>query len=232
MRRGREMNWVWVIGAPLVRTILAMFFRMRIEGIEHVPRRGAVILAPNHVSVVDGPAQSAITGTHRWRATRNLIAAEVFAGAVGWILRQARQIPIRRGTGDTGALDVAVTALRGGSCVGLFPEGRVGDDPDAGLQRIRSGLTRVAIPDRVPVIPVGIWGTQVSWPHGGFDRQAALRRPTAAFVYGEPIVPAPDETPAEFRARFTVELQRHVDRARRIAQDGPGDGGRTGTPTS
>ena len=72
------MNWVWAIGAPLVRAIMSIVCRVRIEGIEHVPRTGAVIVAPNHVSVLDGPAVSATVGTHRWRATRNLIAAEVF----------------------------------------------------------------------------------------------------------------------------------------------------------
>ena len=87
------MNWIWAVGAPLVRAVIGLLFRVRIEGMEHVPRTGAVIVAPNHVSVIDGPAVSAITGTHRWRATHNLIAGEVFAGLTGWILRQARQIP-------------------------------------------------------------------------------------------------------------------------------------------
>ena len=109
------MNWVWAIGAPLVRAIMSIVCRVRIEGIEHVPRTGPVIVAPNHVSVLDGPAVSAVVGTHRWRATRNLIAAEVFEGVIGWILRQARQVPIRRGTGDTGALDDAIEAIRDGS---------------------------------------------------------------------------------------------------------------------
>src|SRR5215207_5504308 len=109
------MNWVWAIGAPLVRAIMSIVSRV---GIEHVPRTGAVIVAPNHVSVLDGPAVSATVGTHRWRATRNLIAAEVFQGVIGWILRQARQVPIRRGTGDTGALDEAIEAVEAGSCVG------------------------------------------------------------------------------------------------------------------
>ncbi len=128
-----EMNWVWIIGAPLVRAIMAMCLRVQVEGIDHVPARGPVVLAPNHVSVLDGPGLSAITGFHRRRATRNLIAAEVFHGAIGWIVRQARQIPIRRGIGDTSALDDAIEALRTGSCVGIFPEGRVSDDPYAGL---------------------------------------------------------------------------------------------------
>ena len=128
-----------------------------------------MILAPNHVSVIDGPAVSAVTGAHRWRATHNLIAGEVFAGITGWILRQARQIPIRRGTGDTGALDAATRAIEDGWVVGIFPEGRVNEDPRGPLQRIRSGLTRVAVPTSTPVVPVGIWGTQSVWPKGGFD---------------------------------------------------------------
>ena len=123
------MNWIWAVGAPLVRAVIGLVFRVRIEGVEHVPRTGAVILAPNHVSVIDGPAVSAVTGAHRRRATHNLIAGEVFAGITGWILRQARQIPIRRGTGDTGALDAATRAIEDGWVVGIFPEGRVNEDP-------------------------------------------------------------------------------------------------------
>jgi len=213
------MNWVWAIGAPLVRVIMSIVCRVRIEGIEHVPRTGAVIVAPNHVSVLDGPAVSATVGTHRWRATRNLIAAEVFEGVIGWILRQARQVPIRRGTGDTGALDDAIEAVRIGSCVGIFPEGRVSEDPRSGLQRIRSGLTRVAIPTGARVVPVGIWGTQHVWPKEGLDRAALLRRETLAIVIGEALEPHPDEPPGEFRERYRVALEAVVARARTMAGD-------------
>ena len=213
------MNWVWAIGAPLVRAIMSIVSRVRIEGIEHVPRTGAVIVAPNHVSVLDGPAVSATVGTHRWRATRNLIAAEVFQGVIGWILRQARQVPIRRGTGDTGALDEAIEAVEAGSCVGIFPEGRVSDDPRAGLQRIRSGLTRVAIPTGAPVVPVGIRGTHHLWPKEGLDRAGLLPRPTIAIVFGCALEPHPDEPPGEFRERYRVALDAVVSRARIITGD-------------
>jgi 1-acyl-sn-glycerol-3-phosphate acyltransferase len=214
------MNWIWTIGAPLVRAIMSIVFRIRIEGIEHVPRTGAVILAPNHVSVLDGPAVSAVTGTHRWRATRNLIAAEVFSGLTGWILVQARQVPIRRGTGDTGALDEAVAAAESGSCVGIFPEGRVSDDPRAGLQRIRSGLTRIALPSGAPVVPVGVWGTHEVWPRSGLDRTSLQRRHPLAVVYGEAVRGRPDESPGEFRERYRTALEVAVSRARSIADEG------------
>jgi 1-acyl-sn-glycerol-3-phosphate acyltransferase len=213
------MNWIWIVGAPLVRAMMWTVFRVRIEGIEHVPRDGVVIVAPNHVSVLDGPAVSSITGTGRWRPTRNLITADVFSGPLGWILRQARQVPIRRGAGDTGALDEAIVAARSGSCIGIFPEGRVSDDPDAGLQRIRSGLTRIAIPTGAPVVPVGIWGTHEVWPRAGLDRASLGRRHTMAVVYGEAIVPHSHEAPAEFRERFRHGLEAVVSRARNLAGD-------------
>lgn len=213
------MNWIWISGSLLVRAVMMAIFRVRIEGVEHVPRKGEVIVAPNHVSVLDGPAISAVTALGRWRPTRNLIAAEVFTGLTGWIVRQAMQVPIRRGAGDMGALDEAIAAARQGSCVGIFPEGRVSDDPRAGLQRIRSGLTRVAIPTGAPVVPVGIWGTHEVWPKAGLDRASLLRRHTVALVYGEAIVPHPQESPAEFRARYRDGLEMVLARARTLAGD-------------
>ncbi len=211
------MNWIWAIGAPLVRAIMGMLFHVKIESAEHVPRSGPAILAPNHISVLDGPAVSAVVGTHRRRVTRNLIAGEVFSGLIGWILRQARQIPIRRGTGDTGALDDAAHIIREGGCVGIFPEGRVNDVTNGDVQRIRSGLTRIALPTGAPVIPIGIWGTAAIWPQDGLIKASLLKRPRVAIVFGEPLIPSPSESPTDFRERYRVALVTTVARARSIA---------------
>jgi 1-acyl-sn-glycerol-3-phosphate acyltransferase len=211
------MNWLWRIGAPLVRAVLGLCFRVRIEGVEHVPRTGAAILAPNHVSVLDGPALAALTGVHRRRATGSLTAAEAFHGIAGWILRRSGQIPIERGHGDAAALAAAAEAVRDGRCVGIFPEGRVSDDPRDALQRMRSGLTRIAMPTGAPVVPIGIWGTQSVWPRDGLDARRIVRRPPMAFVYGEPLVPGPSESPLAFRERFREALEEQVRRARWLA---------------
>jgi 1-acyl-sn-glycerol-3-phosphate acyltransferase len=221
MPGGRERNWIWIVGAPFVRALMALLFRVRIAGAENVPARGPALLAPNHVSVLDGPMLAAVTGTAGGRAVRNIVAAEVFTGFLGWILRQARQIPIHRGVGDTGALDEAVQALRDGTCVGIFPEGRVNDDPGAGLQRIRSGLTRLALPTGAPVIPVGTWGAQRRWPRAGVVRSHWWRRPTLVFVFGAPLVARPvgSESPLAFRQRYLEELEHIVRHARILAGD-------------
>ena len=164
------MNWIWAVGAPLVRAVIGLVFRVRIEGVEHVPRTGAVILAPNHVSVIDGPAVSAVTAARIAGAPPTTSSpARCSQGSTGWILRQARQIPIRRGTGDTGALDAATRAIQDGWVVGIFPEGRVNEDPRGPLQRIRSGLTRVAVPTSTARRAGRDLGHPVGVAEGGLD---------------------------------------------------------------
>jgi 1-acyl-sn-glycerol-3-phosphate acyltransferase len=105
--------------------------------------------------------------------------------------------------------------------VGIVPEGRVHDDPDRGLQRIRSGLSRIAIPAGAPVVPVGIWGTQRVWPRGKLEPGSLLRRHTLALVYGRSIAPRPGESPQGFRERYRRGLEEVVARARSVAGDGP-----------
>jgi 1-acyl-sn-glycerol-3-phosphate acyltransferase len=105
--------------------------------------------------------------------------------------------------------------------VGIFPEGKVNEDPRGPLQRIRSGLTRVAVPTSTPVVPVGIWGTQSMWPKRGLIRAAMVQRPRLAMVFGAPMIPAPGEAPTEFRERYRRDLERQVLRARELAGDPP-----------
>ena len=215
------MNWLWRLGAPAVRWLLSLGFRIRVTGADGVPRSGPIILACNHVSVLDGPALAAVTGSRCRRATRFLIAAEMWRGPIGWILRTARQIPIRRGEGDAGALQAAVAAVDRGGCAGIFPEGRVSVDATGQLERLRSGIARVAMPTGAPVIPVGIWGTQEVWSRGRLHLRALLRRPTLALVYGDPVLPAGDlqersEVDA-FLARVAAAMGTQVEAAIAIA---------------
>lgn len=219
MRGVNERNWIWHIGAPLVRAVMAIAFRVQVIGIDRIPSTGQAIIAPNHVSMLDGPMISATVGTIGGRVTRNLIAAEMFRGVKGWILRKARQIPIRRGEGDSHALDEALAALREGGCVGIFPEGRVSEDATSGLQRIRSGITRVAFPTEAPVVPVGIWGTQTTYPRGEVRWTQLLRRPRIGIVFGDPLVPSADEEPDAFRDRLRDALDVQIRRARVAAGD-------------
>jgi 1-acyl-sn-glycerol-3-phosphate acyltransferase len=131
--------------------------RWTIEGVEHIPASGPVILASNHVSYLD-PLALAYLALQRKRRTRFLAKDELFAKAgLGGILRGAHQIPVARGTaGAAGSLVAAEDALRAGECVAVFPEGTISLDldPMAG----KTGTARLAAATGAPVVPVGMWG--------------------------------------------------------------------------
>ena len=220
MRAG-ELNRFWrgalLVFGPFVR----LLFRVRVAGLEHVPSVGPAILAFNHVSVLDGPVLGIETGRRLRRETRFLVAAEFFRrGPFGWVLRRADQIPIRRGEADAEALDEAVETIRRGALAAIAPEGRIDDHGGArGLQRIRSGIARIALPTGAPVVPVGIWGTQRRYPSGGISLRAPLR-PRLALAFGPPILPwgdisVPDDVEA-FLAKVRMQLEEQVTRARRM----------------
>ena len=187
-RRGRFDFW-WRAGLLTVAPLYRLLFRLRFEGLDRIPAAGPAILAPNHVSVLD-PIAVALATSARGRPVRFLAAAEFVAHPVwGWGLRRTKHIPVRRGTRDLGALRQLQDVLLRGGLAGIFPEGRVGigELPLRG----RSGLVRAALAARVPILPVGVWGTQLRWPLGGLKLSRPLRVPVAV-VMGEAIY-VPDD---------------------------------------
>jgi 1-acyl-sn-glycerol-3-phosphate acyltransferase len=144
------------------------------------------------VSALDGVVLAYLVARHGSRPTRYLVAAEFFDRWFhGFWLRTFKQIPIRRGVNDSGALDEAVATVRSGAVAGIFPEGTVNPDPDGPMLRGRTGVTRIALAAGAPVIPVGIWGTQIRWPRTGLTVRRPLR-PTVALAFGPPIDPTGD----------------------------------------
>ena len=208
----------WAIGSAATLPIVRLLFRVRVEGIEHVPASGSGILAFNHVSVLDGPALAIETARRRRRELRFLVAAEIFGHwFYGRVLRSFHQIPIRRGVLDAHALDAALETVRTGALAAIAPEGRVTEDPEAGLQRIRRGCARIALPTGAPVIPVGMWGAQRRWPWTGPNWSRLWRRERLAIVYGPAVHPHPEDDLESFSRRLGVALEEQVRRARAIA---------------
>jgi len=168
-----ELDGWWRLGLALMGPAFRLFFRLEVRGAANIPRDGAAILASNHRSVIDG-VLLALVGARRGRATRFLVAAELFDLRLpGWVLRRYGQIPIWRESQDAGALDAVVASLRSGSLAGIFPEGRVNEEP--AMLRGRTGVARIALAAHTPVIPVGLWGTQTRWPRSGLRLRLPLR---------------------------------------------------------
>ena len=154
----------WVFIGPVLKTI----FRPRTEGAENVPEEGPAILASNHLSYSDWLFMPLLIP----RRVTFVAKAEYFegSGVKGWLQRTffsgAGQVPIDRsgGRASEGALRTGLRVLGAGDCFGIYPEGT--RSHDGRLYRGRTGVARLALEAKVPVIPVAVVGTDVVAPPG------------------------------------------------------------------
>jgi 1-acyl-sn-glycerol-3-phosphate acyltransferase len=154
---------VWFLEAirPGVRAAARGLFRIRFEGVEHVPRTGAVVITPNHVSFMDP-----ILVTIPIRRALHYMALEPFfrVRGLGALMRWARAFPIQEAERDSPAIRRALAILRRGEPLVIFPEG--GRSPDGRLRTFRPGAFRIALATGAPVVPVTIAGAHEAWPVG------------------------------------------------------------------
>jgi 1-acyl-sn-glycerol-3-phosphate acyltransferase len=143
----------YVIAGALVKPLMRAWFRIRLEGGEHIPSRGPVILASNHRSNMD----PVLLASAVERPVAFMAKAELFVGPLGWVLRWIGQFPVRRGGIDREALRRVNAVLARGSMLGLFPEGTRGDGSFAA---VHPGLAYIVVRQRCPVVPVAIFGTE------------------------------------------------------------------------
>lgn len=131
-------------------------------GTSHALPAGGVLVVANHRSVLDGPLL-AVVGRGAARQLRMLGTAGVFTAPVlGRLLLSAGMVPVKRRTEHArAALTGAERLLRAGEAVALFPEGRINRSPDGLPQPLRSGAARLALRTGVPVVAVGMVGTDL-----------------------------------------------------------------------
>lgn len=160
--------WYWLFKYVLIGPFLRLIGRPRIEGLEHLPRTGPVILASNHLAVVD----SLYLPLTVPRRITFLAKSEYFTtpGVKGrlnkFFYSASGQVPIDRAGGEAAqaALRTAKRVLEDGKVLGLYPEGT--RSPDGRLYKGKTGLARIALETGVPVIPVAMIGTDVMNPIG------------------------------------------------------------------
>jgi 1-acyl-sn-glycerol-3-phosphate acyltransferase len=152
----------WLLKTVLT-PVLRVFYRVRVKGLEHVPEAGPAILASNHLSFSDSIFLPLVLRRRITFAAK----AEYFENLrTAWIFRALGQIPIKRGGGDAAqrGLDSAKEILDDGGLFGIYPEGT--RSRDGRLHRGRTGVARLAMECRVPVLAVGMIGTAELQPVG------------------------------------------------------------------
>ena len=179
------------LGMLFARPELVPFADIHIEGTEHVPAEGPVILVANHRSYFD-PSVIAMVVARTGRSIRFLGKKEVFdAPLVGSLATAFGGIRVDRGTGSDEPLRAAADALAGGEMVGVMPQGTIPRGPaffDPKLKG-RWGAARLAAMTKAPVVPIGLWGTEKVWPRSSRvpDVLNVTNPPKVSAVVGEPV---------------------------------------------
>lgn len=147
--------------AAVVRPFLFSITKRDWRGGEHLPASGGFIAAGNHMSNID-PLTFAHFLYDHGHAPRILAKASLFTiPVVGTLLLRTGQIPVLRNSSAAAhSLTTGVEALRAGSCVAVFPEGTLTRDPDLWPMVAKTGVARLALEARVPVVPIAQWGMQ------------------------------------------------------------------------
>lgn len=185
------------IVSALARDEFLPWVNIDLHGIENVPSSGGALLAANHRSYLD-PLVVGFAASKSHRPVRFLSKKEVTdAPIVGQITRALGAIRVDRG-GDTGSSMLeAARALRAGELVAVFPQGTIPRGPaffEPTLQG-RFGAVRLALETGVPIVPIGLWGTEAAWPR---NRSVPYLLnladpPEVRVVIGEPYHPSTDD---------------------------------------
>ena len=182
---GRYALFYWFLKWIALGPFLRVVFRPRVSGAENVPEEGPAILASNHLSYADWLFMPLTLP----RRVTFVAKAEYFTspGIKGWFQKKffsgSGQVPIDRSGASAaeGALSAAKRVLSQGELFGIYPEGT--RSHDGRLYRGKTGVARLALETKVPVIPVAVVGTNVVAPPG--KKFGSFTRPVVRF--GRPL---------------------------------------------
>jgi len=181
MREGFFHSWLYWVSRFGVLLALKLKYRLKVLGHERIPRTGGLVIAANHTSYLDPPV---LCSSIHSRVVHFMARDTLFSSRFAlWYFRTVRVIMIDRTRGDLGALRKAVSTLKEGGAIGLFPEGT--RSSDGRIREAKGGVGFLIAKGKVPVVPVFIEGTFTAFPKG-----AQKLRPARITVrVGIPITP-------------------------------------------
>ncbi len=179
MRVPQDATWLWKLLYIIATLIRPFFCRLEVEGREHVPPRGGVVLACNHPGGLDvvflgyaSPRQIYYMAKYELFQIHPLFSA---------FIRAAGAFPIRRGQKDLEAIAYAIQLVKQGKVLGMFPEGT--RNHGRGLKRGKPGTVRIAMAAGAPIVPAAVIGVP-EW-HRSWYRLGP--RPKVTVRFGPPL---------------------------------------------
>lgn len=206
-----ELAFYQVVRAVVV-VFCRLFWRLEVKGIDNVPATGSFILAPVHRSNVDSLVVAAATK----RRMRYLGKQEMWKYRFSaWFFNTMGGIPVNRGTPDRDAMRACEQVIAAGEPLVMFPEGTRRSGPV--VEDIFDGVAFVAARGGVPVVPVGIGGSEGAMPKGS----RMIKPVRIRMLIGKPLVPevtpeggrVPRRVVRELSEQLRDEMQRLFDQA-------------------
>src|ERR1700736_581410 len=192
---------IYAIMRALVRALVAIVLgrKLRIDGMENIPRSGPALVVGNHVGSID----PVILGINIPRLDVYYMAkSELFEKPfMGWLFRHNHAFPVVRDSPDRTALRRALDILARGHVLLLYPEGT--RSPDGSLSRAQAGAGFIARHSSVPIIPVAAQGSDRVLPRGAVIPR---RRPVHVIVGSPFTLPATDATGQRFSNQQAADM--------------------------
>jgi len=170
----REVGQLYPVARAVMDPIFKFLWRIEVEGLDHVPPTGGAIMAPNHLSVID---HFVLAASLPRRITYVGKAEYMDSWKTKYLFPALGMIPIDRsgGSASQGALDAAAGVLEAGELFGIYPEGT--RSRDGLLHKGHTGVARLALRTRCPIVPVGLQGTlEVQPPDASVPRPFRMMR--------------------------------------------------------
>lgn len=170
----------------MFRTILRLTYDVQTydtDNLLEIPENQGFVMASNHGSIVDAFVMGLMVDSHRVRfvGRQRTLWSNPFFGKINDIVGTI-PVPDSKEKGKSLVVEACVSALKQGACIGIFPEGAI-------LQRRkafggRTGMARMILAAGVPVVPIGLYGTDGLWPYGA--KMPRLGKPVE-MVVGKPL---------------------------------------------
>ncbi len=188
---------IYTIVRALFKILFTVGLRLRVEGTENIPKEGPLVIACNHLSLLDPP----VLGTAASRKVHFMAKEELFVPVLGTIYKILGAFPVRRGGADRAAIKHGIEILESGQVLAIFPEGT--RSKTGKLGKAQPGALMMASKAKATIVPACIIGTDYK-RHGRIWPKVTVR-------FGKPI-PFPQDAVVskELLLELTDDMMHHI----------------------